>query len=356
MSGEVVSSITDDSSRMKRKYEEANDNGEQRSRREPSILGLDKLESQLGEDLGTDTDSSLGKSSDEESLGTSDDEEQANVDENGNSNAKSKKQRSMDTNQFNVENNIDEETSTVNDVYDNSNTGYQIEAFNINEESKNGTFDKDGNYVELKEEGDITDREDMWIDDCEDVNKARNAKTLEEIRSRERQRTLLKQKRRYTLDDTLLHLKYFIDKEDTVLDTLNRFSKLRNKKDPSKDEHALKTRNIYIVNAIEFLTDLIELLENKSVENVYELTRSDIDKLILEEIISKDDLIDDYKSKIWNFKWLTNLSKEPSKDCYSNYEMQYWKSTYFKGNVIVKHYKDSDDVKNWVHIDCITFM
>ncbi|AMD19557.1 HCL594Wp [Eremothecium sinecaudum] len=242
------------------------------------------------------------------------------------------------------------------------NEGVAIEAFNLVDESKYGVFDQYGNYIEEKEDED-EQQQDQWINDYDDeehISLARDAQKnrMAEQHLKKRQRT----SRVYMLEDALLRLKYLLPKSLNALNSLSLLNKKRqfymkksgkNKADSLETAQDREAHLKHVINGINLITELVETLEQKGIENVYELSRSQIEKLYNEETLSGNEL-NDYETKQWSFKWISDATTV--NEYYSNYEMQYWKETYFNDNVIVK-FKDDDDREDmWVHICCLTFM
>lgn len=218
----------------------------------------------------------------------------------------------------------------------------QLESFNMDEdttqnEPSNNTDDK---YLQNED----YNREDQWIDEVEDVRGVAESQRRDKERRLQKLNELKNRQRHYMVDEALIRLQYFINPGETVLTALGRFNKLRSRNEPSE----------YVVNAINFVTDLIDVIERKGIEDVYSLKRSDLSKLIEEESLGDSTSIDDYRTKIWSFKWIQK--PEVIHGEYSNYQMQYWKKSYFQHKVAVKICFEPNEPVNWVHIDCVNFM
>lgn len=232
----------------------------------------------------------------------------------------------------------------------------KIEAFDIEEESKNGVFDIDGNYLEAeKNSNDQIQDQDLWIQDFKDVQKTAEAQNTITRINIERRRKLEKHKKHYMLEEALIRMQYFLPEGHTVLEILGTLNKLRKKISPNttKDSTDLAAKE-HLVNAINCISELISILENKGIESVYELTRFDIRKLIKEESITGSNQVDNYKTKLWSFKWLGKV--DTAHGMYTNYQMQYWKKAYFNHKALVKFDGEPDEKSNWIHVDYITFM
>ncbi|CCE62105.1 hypothetical protein TPHA_0B04360 [Tetrapisispora phaffii CBS 4417] len=224
-----------------------------------------------------------------------------------------------------------------------------IEAFNVDYEKENGVFDADGNYLEFSDrKKDELEEQDKWIDDFKNPEKTAKIKQEQMQRSKMKVAEMNKDKKRYLLGDALQKLQYFLTKDDTLLETLSNLNSFKMK-------HKTEEIEKYIVNVIQFITEMVQQLENKGVDDVYQLTRLKIESLIIDESVTQHDIINNYKNKIWGFKWLKKLMK--SMTYTPLMKMQYWKNTYFKNEyVIVKFHDERDVEENWFLIDCVNFM
>ncbi|CAL9732566.1 hypothetical protein MOUN0_O00782 [Monosporozyma unispora] len=245
--------------------------------------------------------------------------------------------------EFNAENEIEDANDENGDI---SKFEDGVEAFNMDQEMSSGQFDKQGNYIPTQQDNVVDSQQEEWIDSVKNVQKVAQAHKTQVNSMKKRERQIIKNRRKYMLNEALLRLLYCVENEETVLEALSRFNSMRRK---ATDDIVIST----ITNSITLLTDLIDLLEKKDIDDVYDLTRSKIKKLIEEESLPGT-VIDNQKDKNWSFKWISGSQK--IHEFYSNYEMNYWKDTYFNNKVIVK-YKDEEDIsKNWLHVSCITFM
>lgn len=273
----------------------------------------------------------------------SDSEGDDEVNSGGNGTPTNKTNNLLTKEEFNAENEIDEKDDGT---FDASETEEGIEAFNMDEEMAAGQFDKQGNYISVP----VSNKQDMnqeeWIDKVKDVQKVAEAHKTQIMSMKKRERHITKTRRKYMLDEALVRLFYCVDNEESLLESLARFNGLRKN---ASDEIAIAT----ISNSIDLLTDLIELLEKKGVDDVYDLTRPKIKELVEEESLSENP-IDDPKRKHWSFKWITGSQK--IHEYYSDYEMKYWKDTYFNNNVVVKYKDDENKPENWLHVSCLSFM
>lgn len=219
----------------------------------------------------------------------------------------------------------------------------QVEAFNLVEEREEGCLDEAGNYIPTKEhDEDAVQDQDLWINDFKDVQKAAASQKHAETSRRIENRKVQQSSRRYMIDEALLRFYFFLSCDGTIVDSLAKLNKRR-----GADRQ-------YVLNAINYISDLINILEQKGLEDVYFLKRSDVAALYKEECLNDSAAIDDYKSLMWSFRW----SSKPSEvhGPYTNYQMQSWKSSYFKDNVEVRFHDDADKPENWLDLSSVTFM
>ncbi|CAH01165.1 U5 snRNP complex subunit LIN1 [Kluyveromyces lactis] len=221
----------------------------------------------------------------------------------------------------------------------------QIEAFNMEEELKNGTVDKVGNATG-KTINDDFENEDQWIQDFsskESIKRAREAHENSQTLQRKKRARML-----YRLEEVLEQLYYFVPRGKTIQEALILLQQLR-KSLPK--EH--KERTKYIANAIQIILTLVNVLEQKGIDNPMQLQKEGIRELYDEENLMGS-TIDDVESKNWVFKWFADF--ETAHESFSNYEMQTWKEKYFNSSVVVKRKCDTDETDHWYHVDCIYFM
>lgn len=269
----------------------------------------------------------------------------------------------MDMETFNTEN-LGKAPSASTEEHDDN---VRIEAFDLEEETKVGVFDKDGNYIKMRGTAeDEAQSQDQWMDDYTSSDAIRQAQLAKQKREATREEQRLKNresKRAYTPEEALVRLSFLVDTGETVLGTLGRFNKYRSeyvnqqkraRKDGSSVPSGLDSKLKYTATAIALATELVEILEQKGIADVYDLTRERIHALIAEESLSHSGGVDNYQAKVWSFKWLHSAGS--INEFYTNYEMQYWKQTYFNDGVVVKYKDDHDDEENWLHVRCVGFM
>ncbi|KAH3899627.1 U5 snRNP complex subunit LIN1 SCDLUD_003907 [Saccharomycodes ludwigii] len=248
-----------------------------------------------------------------------------------------------------------------------SSDNIEIEPFDLKreleEDLNNGSRDFNPKFK-------IEDQEDKWLDQL-NSNKDNILKAKREQEKQEKLQKNNKFRCKLSLEHALLRLSFFMDsgKDINIFTMLARLNKLKNKytvvntnrkrkKGGNLENNNHVDKVHYIVNAIEYVTELISIIENKNYEgNIYEMNKLEIQEAFREETLNakEKDLVDDDKNvKIWSFKWVKKSNKENK--YFSSYEMRYWKSTYFKDNfVIVKFIDDKDIDKNWILIECIEF-
>lgn len=223
----------------------------------------------------------------------------------------------------------------------------RIEAFDMDVEYKSGIVDSHGNYTgkNRRIEDEFT-AEDCWMEDYS------SKEAIEEARLAKEEQNLGKNKKSskplYMLSEVLERLYYFIPKEKSIQETLVKYNELR-----KQTRENPKTNISYLNNAINSILNLCNILEQKGIEDVMNLKKNELESLYIEESIVGSK-IENYESKVWQFKWFDNLDE--IHETYSNYEMQYWKQTYFNGKVAVKRATDDEKEINWYHIDCLEFM
>lgn len=274
------------------------------------------------------------------------DEEDGDAPVKGKSSTSNQHDQLLDYEQFNEKYLEEGEIAPTEGLSDDSSGEVRVEAFNIEEEKKLGYFDKEGNYVETqRDEDDAIQDQDLWIDDAKNVEEVAAAKKLADASNSNRLRQAQETTRHYMTDEALFRVKYLLSKEDTVMETMVKLNELRK---------ASKSSKGFIVNSINLLSDLVTILERKGIEDVYSLRRAEVEKLLKEESLNASELNDDYKSRIWNFIWFEKplIVHGP----YTNYQMQYWKQSYFQNSVAVRLQDEPDRPENWLHIDTVTFM
>ncbi|CUM68522.1 uncharacterized protein PRCAT00006248001 [Priceomyces carsonii] len=245
----------------------------------------------------------------------------------------------------------------------------KLEAFNLRDESKEGNFDIDGNFIRNKQEkrDQSEDDDDVWYNDYKetDILKARKAQ-LERYKAQKEKR--LEGTKKYADIGTLLvELLEVLQPAETPLEALARIAPKKKSKKRYELTEADKGKKAVILKVTEICESLSR---DKSIDDIYSLSREELMRLYKQETgeeyssyrgkkrrIDDEDEDDDnkedkeeidYGEKVWEFKWNEdNVINGP----YSSYEMSHWKDTYFENNVLVKRIDQSE----FVPIDNITF-
>ena len=233
----------------------------------------------------------------------------------------------------------------------------KIEAFNLREETEEGHFDLNGNYVKTKneEEEAAGANEDHWMHNTKksDIVRARESQLARERAAKEkrlkRSRTVL------PTIELLLKLIEILEPAESPFEALARLTPQGLSRNRKKKQHQGGNPNKETILCITEVCD--QLANEKVIENVYEMTREEFMRLYKtesgtdfkansakrsrEEFESNHDiereqteLNGDYGEKIWEFRWI----KAPDEVLgpYSAYEMKYWKETHFQNKVEVK--------------------
>lgn len=269
----------------------------------------------------------------------------------------------------------------------------KIEAFNMDQEERDGHFDNVGNYIANKSEGDVSDDldkfqdEDSWARNYtkSDIRKAKLAQAKRVQDASERQRTTTSVNID-PIESTLASLIELLEPVETPMEALARLNAQHRKKNPTKKKKNRRQLNknqldsSIIKDCISQITNFCSILINEKGmddEEVYDTTREEFmrkyqsktgqeyrhtklkrsrendndissgngiyqpehEQVSNEEVFKEDD--EDYGEKIWEFKWLNdeaNIINGP----FSSYEMNYWKQNYFENNVEVRKVGDGE--------------
>lgn len=220
----------------------------------------------------------------------------------------------------------------------------KIEAFNLREEAEDGTFDLEGNYTRKEPQ---SDDEDHWLDSTKrsDIENARKSQLEREKLAK------IKKKAQISMSTTELieQLIPILEPAETPLELLARLApkQSRRKRNLSKHEHSSSNN----ASVILMVTEVVEaLISDKAVSDAYDLSREEYLRMYKNEtgveykIVTKkrpressdnedENNEDDYGTKIWEFKW---NGQEEINGPYSEYEMKYWKESYFENSVQVR--------------------
>ncbi|KAG7661619.1 uncharacterized protein J8A68_004888 [[Candida] subhashii] len=227
--------------------------------------------------------------------------------------------------------------------------GPKIEAFNVEEETEEGHFDAEGNYIRDRKDQPITG-DDLWLNDFKksDIKKAELAQRERE--QRETEKLLSKNTNMVPTEALLTQLIELLEPAETPMEALARLNPKRSRKKAKSDITTQKQVISQITNQCSVL------MNDKYIVDVYDLTREELmrkykqetgteyskskkrpreDSEDNEDDNTKGDIInsEEYGDKIWEFKW---HGDDNINGPYSEYEMKHWKETYFEDRVDVR--------------------
>lgn len=203
----------------------------------------------------------------------------------------------------------------------------EVEAFNLQDEVNSGKYDQDMNYVG-KKDSDDEQEEDAWILDASktDVLKAKKAQVAQQQRQQAAEST-------QSTAEILDQLIPLLDPAESPMEALARLRPP--KKGKSDKPHRKET--VYTI------TECCELLvSKKGVSDAYDLSREELMRLYQRETgevyqargVKRTALdMEEAGDAKWEFRWIGDPAVHGP---YSAYEMQYWKESYFEGNVEVR--------------------
>lgn len=209
----------------------------------------------------------------------------------------------------------------------------KLDAFNMREEQEEGRFDEAGNFV--RKAYDAEAAQDSWLEGIskKDMKRAKEAQDMRDAEQKARERA----EDSIVTSDVLSDLIARLDVGETPLEALVRFGKAAPKKqkqgyskkkkeqdmevdeDPAQAAVAAKAKE-----AIDTITECAGRLEDRGMEDIYELEREMIMRLY------KRDTGEDWKNPRpeevqWEFHWLT----APEGDLNGPYDqatMQAWET------------------------------
>ncbi|KAL6947330.1 hypothetical protein ACO0QE_002213 [Hanseniaspora vineae] len=183
------------------------------------------------------------------------------------------------------------------------------------------------------------------------IQKAQELTFKEQNYLRERAKSKKNKRMQLNLQEALTQFSFFLlNDEDTIIQSFGKFNTLKKQLQKKTSEEVQ-----YVVNAINYVTSLIDLAQSKGFEhNLYDIQLPQLLKCIHEETIDESETFVYGKTKLWSFKKIAANDKTQQKD-HTTYEMDYWNQHYFKNKVVVKFSKMPDNASNWLHIQCINF-
>ncbi|KAG7701719.1 hypothetical protein KL929_000944 [Ogataea haglerorum] len=201
----------------------------------------------------------------------------------------------------------------------------KIEAFNLKQETEEGVFDQDGNYVRTKEESEDED----WLNDVkkEDIQKARAA----EMRQDEERRKLKDQKARRlrsaNVNEVIGQLSELMEPAESVVELLQRLNgeaRRLKKKGQKEDEKRVREQISQVMSAIEVLED--------GFAEIYEVTREELmRKLPTAPASERKRKREDPSAELWYYRW------PGQNEIYGPYDsatMEAWREAYFVDNPV----------------------
>lgn len=224
----------------------------------------------------------------------------------------------------------------------------KIEAFDLHEETDEGNFDENGNFIRNNYDDD-DDNQDEWMDLKKgDIERAKKAQ-LERNRLDKERRMKESADEFIPINRILSDLIELLEPVETPMEALTRFSppkKSRSKKKVHNIEKDQERKKIVIR-----LTDLCDkLINKKGVVDAYELTREELMRRYKQETgndynqesrgqkrtredYEDNNENDDYGDRIWEFKW---IGQDEIHGPYSEFEMYHWSKDYFQDSVVVR--------------------
>ncbi|GEQ71875.1 hypothetical protein JCM33374_g5561 [Metschnikowia sp. JCM 33374] len=272
-------------------------------------------------------------------------------------NAQFEKEQGLEDYQFQVENS----DGLLKTRPDGAQQDVQLEAFNLREEVESGKFDKDMNYIQgVKDDSD--DQEEPWMAEVStsDIQKAKMAQQRSSA-GRLNEATPPK-----PLSEVLSQLISLLEPAETPMEALGRLrpqKRKRNKRvektpdtQPNNEDDSHRKETVFLI------TECCEMLVNeKGIASAYDMSREELMRAFSQETgetfqakgtkRNADEMeagASEYGEAIWEFRWVGETNTNGP---YSEYEMKYWKDTYFDNNVEVRKL----DEPEFVHVSRVSF-
>ncbi|EGV61698.1 hypothetical protein CANTEDRAFT_135637 [Yamadazyma tenuis ATCC 10573] len=248
---------------------------------------------------------------------------------------KPKSPKKMDMSKFELEVGIDgihEEEGSEADI--------EIEAFDLRQEEEEGYFDDDGNFVRHQELEDAQDIDD-WVN--ADKEQIRKAKQAQEKHLATKTLTSITQ----TTAELLENLIGVLEPDETPMEALVRLApakRRRGKKNHNETNEDKHKKQLILKNQRSYekaREELMRLYRRETGED-FKFNRG------IKRPIDEVEQEDDFGDKIWEFKW---DDSDEINGPYSEYEMGFWKNTYFENKVVVRRVGDMD----FVHVSEVDF-
>ncbi|ODQ80402.1 hypothetical protein BABINDRAFT_7836 [Babjeviella inositovora NRRL Y-12698] len=261
----------------------------------------------------------------------------------------------------------------------------KMDAFNLREEQESGTFDIDGNYIKKTKEELEEDKEhqDAWLNDvgASEIKRAREAHELREEQEKARRREKAALQQETPIESSLFPLIEVLQPAETSMEALQRLNaKLMQIKKQFKRRKGARIQQMEETypelkstrEHIESITSLCDVIAEKGINDIYEQEREELMRLYKKHSgkdfsvargqqankRTADDAGLDVQSeavdsgtveanKKWVFRWVGDSEIHGP---YSNYEMNYWKQTYFDNGVEVRNIQEESP---FVHVQSV---
>ncbi|KAG7883193.1 hypothetical protein KL925_000587 [Ogataea polymorpha] len=201
----------------------------------------------------------------------------------------------------------------------------KLEAFNLEQETEEGVFDQDGNYVRTKEESE----DEYWLDEVkkEDIKKARAAELRQEEERRKQQDDKARRLRSANVNEVIEKLCELMEPAETVVELLQRLngeSRRLRKKGQKEHEKCVREQITQVMSAVEVLED--------GFSEIYQVSREELmRKLPAASGSERKRKREDESDNVWYYRW---PGQEEIYGPYDSATMEAWRETYFIDNPV----------------------
>ncbi|KAG7895880.1 hypothetical protein KL935_000182 [Ogataea polymorpha] len=201
----------------------------------------------------------------------------------------------------------------------------KLEAFNLEQETEEGVFDQDGNYVRTKEESE----DEYWLDEVkkEDIKKARAAELRQEEERRKQQDDKARRLRSANVNEVIEKLCELMEPAETVVELLQRLngeSRRLRKKGQKEHEKCVREQITQVMSAVEVLEDRFS--------EIYQVSREELmRKLPAASGSERKRKREDESANVWYYRW---PGQEEIYGPYDSATMEAWRETYFIDNPV----------------------
>ncbi|KAG7822137.1 hypothetical protein KL928_000612 [Ogataea angusta] len=229
--------------------------------------------------------------------------------------------KTMDMDAFGEELELDSNESVVEE----DDQEVKVEAFNLKQETKEGVFDQDGNYVRTKEESEDED----WLDDVknEDIKNARAAELRRQEERRKHEDDKARRLRSANVNEVIENLCELMEPAESVVELLQRLNgeaRRLKKKGQTEDEKRVRERIAQVMSAIEVLED--------GIAEIYEVSREELmQKMPTAPGSERKRKREDETADQWYYRW---PGQEEIYGPYDSATMEAWRETYFIDNPV----------------------